>query len=93
MAMLPPCRLNVIRDFLASRNYHKIDSLCNSKIEYWASEDNFNLVRFPISEDPMYFGNVVALLEYQMRCSLSDMPFYAKEIAQRFDAEGRYTGN
>lgn len=86
--MLPDCQLNTLREYLESINFHKVDSLCTFTSESWASHDNFNLVRFPIDEDPMLFCNLVAVMELELRKGIYEIPFYAKAIADRYDAEG-----
>ena len=86
---LPPFPLDSLRNFLASIGFARVDELCDQTSECWAKRD-WDLIRFPITEDPMYFMDVAMLLEGQMGMRLSDIEFYAKEIAQRFDPEGRH---
>ena len=82
--VLPNCPLKTLRAYLDSKGFSKLESMCTYTHEFWATQDSFNTVRFPIDEDPMDYCNVSAITEIQLRKGLYDIPFYAKHIAQRF---------
>ena len=86
--MLPPCKLSNLRDYLTSIGYNKVEFLSNLKRETWVSANNYDLVRFPVDEDPMAFDNLVAVIEIQLKGYVAQIPYYAKLFSQQFDAEG-----
>lgn len=86
--MLPPCKLSTLRAYSTSIGYTKVERLTNSKRETWVSPDNYDLVRFPVDEDPMAFDNLVAVIEIQLKGCVGQIPYYAKLLSQQFDAEG-----
>jgi len=81
---LPGCPLSEVRKFLTSRGCKKVASLSDDAHEIWSSNNDFDHVRIPIKEDPVYYLNVIGIIEGQLGAKLYDVPFYAKQIAQRF---------
>jgi hypothetical protein len=72
MPQLPPCPLKVIRKYLETLGFHKVNDLSDNKIEIWTSEDNFHMVRVPVNDDPLHYSYIVAIVEFQLRKTLSD---------------------
>lgn len=83
------CPIEILRDYLRSKSFYKIEEHSNSVRETWSSEDNFSTVRFPVDEDPVPFDNIVAVMELQLKKGVWDIPFYARQMAQFYDEEGR----
>lgn len=80
---LPPCKLSTLRDYLTQCKYSKQEALSEPETEVWVCENNFGFVRIPLGEDPINYFFVEGVL-MQMNKKLYDMPYYAKQIAQRF---------
>lgn len=86
---LPGCRIDTMRDFLKSLGMDIDEMFSDSDHEVWTDKDHVKMVRIPLQEDPMYFQNVVAIVEMQLKMYLHDIPYYKKIIEDRYSPEGQ----
>lgn len=84
MESLPPCSQKTLKAFLTSKGWNHDLGSSDKETEIWFDKDDFSYVSFKKAEDPIPFPIMIAIIEIQMSMKIPDLPFYAKEIAQRF---------
>lgn len=86
-SILPPCSQKNLRNFLMSKNWVKSTDLSNKTHEVWIDAIGFNHVRFSKADDPIPFSAMIMIIEEQMNSKIYEVPFYAREIAQRISPD------
>jgi hypothetical protein len=81
---LPPCKQSVLKTFLISKGWILNTTLSTADVEIWEDVTKFYYVELYTEVDPIPYHIISIMVEGQMGLGINSIPFYAKQIAQRF---------